>query len=126
MLYEVITAMGLKLLYGIETDINSEKLYKLSRLVSKMMKIPVPANKALVGDNAFAHEAGIHVDGLMKNTETYEPISPDAVGNKRKIILGKHSGKAALKYKLELMNIGLSHEHRITSYNVCYTKLLRH
>nr|WP_269479011.1 (R)-citramalate synthase [Methanococcus vannielii] len=109
--------MGLKSLYNINTDIESEKLYKISRIVSKMMKIPVPANKALVGDNAFSHEAGIHVDGLMKNTETYEPISPEMVGNRRKIILGKHSGKAALKYKLELMNIGLSHEQFEEAYS---------
>ncbi|AEK20049.1 (R)-citramalate synthase [Methanococcus maripaludis] len=109
--------MSLKSLYDIETGIDTEKLHKISRIVSKYMKIPVPANKALVGDNAFAHEAGIHVDGLMKSTETYEPIHPETVGNRRKIILGKHSGKAALKYKLEIMNIGLSHEEFEETYS---------
>ena len=102
--------MALHTLYGIKTNVKTEKLYETSRVVSRLMKLPVPPNKAIVGDNAFAHEAGIHVDGLIKNTQTYEPISPEAVGNRRRIILGKHSGKAALKYKLELMNINLTSE----------------
>ncbi|MBW9222570.1 2-isopropylmalate synthase [Methanothermococcus sp. SCGC AD-155-C09] len=102
--------MALHTLYDIKTNIKTEKLYEVSRVVSRLMKLPVPPNKAIVGDNAFAHEAGIHVDGLVKNTQTYEPISPEVVGNKRRIILGKHSGKAALKYKLELMEISLSRE----------------
>ncbi len=102
-LEEVVTA--LKILYGYDTNIKMEKLYEVSRIVSRLMKIPVPPNKAIVGDNAFAHEAGIHVDGLIKNTETYEPIKPEMVGNRRRIILGKHSGRKALKYKLDLMGI---------------------
>ncbi|MDK2789955.1 MAG: (R)-citramalate synthase [Methanothermococcus sp.] len=102
--------MALHTLYNIKTNVKTEKLYKTSRMVSKYMNLPVPQNKAIVGDNAFAHEAGIHVDGLIKNTQTYEPIPPELVGNKRRIILGKHSGKAALKYKLELMNIELTDE----------------
>lgn len=109
--------MALHQLYNIKTNIKTEKLYETSRLVSKIMKIPVPPNKAIVGDNAFAHEAGIHVDGLIKNTQTYEPISPELVGNRRRIILGKHSGKAALKYKLELMGIELTKEEFEETYN---------
>ncbi|ENN96739.1 (R)-citramalate synthase [Methanocaldococcus villosus KIN24-T80] len=107
-LEEVVTA--LKFLYNIDTNVKLEKLYEVSRFVAKMMKLPVPFNKAIVGDNAFAHEAGIHVDGLIKNTETYEPIKPEMVGNRRRIILGKHSGRKALKYKLDLMNIEVSEE----------------
>ncbi|ADG13175.1 isopropylmalate/citramalate/homocitrate synthase [Methanocaldococcus infernus ME] len=107
-LEEVVTA--LKFLYNIETNIKLEKLYEVSRLVARLMKLPVPPNKAIVGDNAFAHEAGIHVDGLIKNTKTYEPISPEVVGNKRRIILGKHSGRKALIYKLKLMGIEASEE----------------
>ena len=102
--------MALHNLYNIKTKIITEKLYETSRVVSRLMKLPVPPNKSLVGDNAFAHEAGIHVDGLMKHTSTYEPLSPEEVGNKRRIILGKHSGKSALKYKLGLMNIPLNKE----------------
>jgi len=107
-LEEVVTA--LKVLYGYETNIKMEKLYEVSRVVSRLMKLPVPPNKAIVGDNAFAHEAGIHVDGLIKNTETYEPIKPEMVGNRRRIILGKHSGRKALKYKLDLMGIEVNEE----------------
>ncbi|AEF96853.1 2-isopropylmalate synthase [Methanotorris igneus] len=102
--------MALQVLYGYETNIKTEKLYETSRVVSRLMKLPVPPNKAIVGDNAFAHEAGIHVDGLIKNTQTYEPIQPELVGNRRRIILGKHSGRAALKYKLNLMGIEVSEE----------------
>ncbi|HIQ31979.1 MAG TPA: 2-isopropylmalate synthase [Methanothermococcus okinawensis] len=102
--------MALHVLYNIKTNIKTEKLYEVSRVVSRIMKIPVPPNKAIVGDNAFAHEAGIHVDGLIKNSQTYEPIPPEMVGNRRRIILGKHSGKAALKYKLDLMGVTLSEE----------------
>lgn len=107
-LEEVVAA--LKILYGYDTKIKMEKLYEVSRIVSRLMKLPVPPNKAIVGDNAFAHEAGIHVDGLIKNTETYEPIKPEMVGNRRRIILGKHSGRKALKYKLDLMGINVSDE----------------
>ncbi|WP_423792360.1 (R)-citramalate synthase [Methanocaldococcus indicus] len=107
-LEEVVCAM--KFLYGYDTNIKLEKLYEVSRVVARLMNLPVPPNKAIVGDNAFAHEAGIHVDGLIKNTKTYEPISPEIVGNKRRIILGKHSGRKALKYKLELMGIKVSEE----------------
>ena len=111
--------MALHNLYNIKTKIKTEKLYETSRLVSRLMKLPVSPNKSLVGDNAFAHEAGIHVDGLMKHTSTYEPLSPEEVGNKRRIILGKHSGKSALKYKLQLMDINLTNEQ----FNEVYEKI---
>ncbi|ACX72384.1 isopropylmalate/citramalate/homocitrate synthase [Methanocaldococcus vulcanius M7] len=107
-LEEVVSA--LTVLYNYKTNVKMEKLYEVSRLVSRLMKLPVPPNKAIVGDNAFAHEAGIHVDGLIKNTETYEPIKPEMVGNRRRIILGKHSGRKALKYKLDLMGIKVNED----------------
>jgi len=107
-LEEVVSA--LTILYNYKTNVKMEKLYEVSRLVSRLMKLPVPPNKAIVGDNAFAHEAGIHVDGLIKNTETYEPIKPEMVGNRRRIILGKHSGRKALKYKLDLMGIDVNED----------------
>ncbi|MCS3901377.1 (R)-citramalate synthase [Methanococcus voltae] len=111
--------MTLDKLYGIKSDINHSQLSKTSRLISKLVKVPIPANKSIVGENAFSHEAGIHVDGLIKNTSTYEPILPEEVGNNRKIILGKHSGKSALKYKLSLMNIGLNNKE----FNQVYDKV---
>ncbi|MBP2144157.1 D-citramalate synthase [Methanococcus voltae] len=111
--------MTLDKLYDIKSDIVHSQLSKTSRLISKLVKVPIPANKSIVGENAFSHEAGIHVDGLIKNTSTYEPILPEEVGNNRKIILGKHSGKSALKYKLSLMNIGLNNKE----FNQVYDKV---
>jgi 2-isopropylmalate synthase len=70
----------------------------------------MPVNKPIVGDNAFAHESGIHVHGILNNSSTYEPISPELVGHTRKIILGKHTGANALKSKLKDFHIDLNDE----------------
>lgn len=85
-------AVALHKLYGVSTNIKLQKLYIVSRLVEKLTGIIVPKNKAIVGDNAFAHESGIHVHGILGSPETYEPITPETVGRKRRIVLGKHSG----------------------------------
>lgn len=85
-------AVALKFLYGIETGIKYEKIAKVSRLVARLTGIPVPKNKAIVGENAFSHESGIHVHGVIRNPATYEPITPEQVGMSRRIIIGKHSG----------------------------------
>ncbi|MEM4190038.1 MAG: 2-isopropylmalate synthase [Candidatus Caldarchaeum sp.] len=85
-------AAALKFLYGVETNIRFEKIYKVSRLVEKLMGITVPKNKAIVGDNAFAHESGIHVHGILGNPTTYEPVMPELFGRRRRIVFGKHSG----------------------------------
>jgi 2-isopropylmalate synthase len=86
------------------TDIKSERLYDLSNLVSEMMRMPVQANKAIVGANAFAHSSGIHQDGFLKNSENYEIINPDDVGvPSSSIVLTARSGRAALKHRLELL-----------------------
>lgn len=90
-LEEVVVA--LHTLYGIQTGVKLEKIYRVSRLVEKFTGIIVPKNKAIVGENAFSHESGIHVHGIISSPKTYEPIEPERVGRKRKIILGKHSGK---------------------------------
>lgn len=88
--------------YGLHTNINSTHLYALSLLVSKMMRMPVQPNKAIVGRNAFAHSSGIHQDGMIKNRENYEILDPEDVGiPQSSIILTARSGKAALKYHLE-------------------------
>ncbi len=86
------------------TNIKSEKIYALSRMVSEMMRMPVQPNKAIVGANAFAHSSGIHQDGFLKNSENYEIINPDDVGvGCSSIVLTARSGRAALKHRLELL-----------------------
>jgi 2-isopropylmalate synthase len=87
--------------FGVTTNIKLDQLYKSSRLLSEITGVPVAPNKAIVGANAFAHEAGIHQDGILKNPLTYEIISPEMVGvPKRSLVLGKHSGRNALRVAL--------------------------
>jgi isopropylmalate/homocitrate/citramalate synthase len=90
----------LEALYGVKTGVRTERLVELSRVVEELSGIPVAANKALVGYNAFSHEAGIHTHGILANTLTYEPLQPERVGARRQMILGKHTGKAAVVEKL--------------------------
>ena len=97
--------MALYSLYKYTTRIDIKGLYTTSRLVSKLSGIPVAPNKAIVGGNAFTHEAGIHVHGLLANTATYEPITPELVGRERKIVLGKHAGRSSVV--LALKELGL-------------------
>ena len=97
--------MTLESLYGIKTEIQCQELYSLSRLVSRLTGIPVAPNKAIVGENAFTHEAGIHVHGLLADTSTYEPIHPETVGRKRRIVLGKHAGRSSVELALRELGI---------------------
>jgi len=97
--------MSLESLYGIKTAIRSSELYAISRLVSRLTSIPVAPNKAIVGENAFTHEAGIHVHGLLADTSTYEPIHPETVGRKRRIVLGKHAGRSSVELALRELGI---------------------
>ena len=92
--------MGLERLYRVSTGIRSDRLFELSRLVEELSGVPTPANKAIVGYNAFSHEAGIHTHGILSHTLTYEPIQPHVVGRKRQMVLGKHTGRAAIAEKL--------------------------
>ncbi len=92
--------MTLESLYKYRTRIKTEQLYELSTLVEKYSGIPLPPNKALVGYNAFSHEAGIHTHGVLRNSLTYEPLQPELLGRKRRFILGKHTGRAAIQEKL--------------------------
>ena len=88
----------------LHTNIKSEKIFALSKMVSEMMRMPVQPNKAIVGANAFAHSSGIHQDGFLKNSENYEIINPDDVGVPcSSIVLTARSGRAALKHRLELL-----------------------
>ncbi|MDP3103353.1 MAG: 2-isopropylmalate synthase [Candidatus Methanoperedens sp.] len=92
-------------LYKQETKIDLKGLYTTSHLVSRLCGIPVAPNKAIVGGNAFTHEAGIHVHGLLANTSTYEPITPELVGRERRIVLGKHAGRSSVVLALKDMGI---------------------
>ena len=93
--------MVLYSLYKYKTKIDIKGLYTTSRLVSRLSGIPVAPNKSIVGGNAFTHEAGIHVHGLLANTATYEPITPELVGRERKIVLGKHAGRSSVVLALK-------------------------
>ena len=92
--------MVLKNLYGYDTGIDTTRIYALSTLVSRLSKVSLATNKPIVGAMAFTHESGIHADGLLKDTTTYEPMSPEIVGRKRRIVLGKHSGSASVQAAL--------------------------
>lgn len=95
--------------FNFYTNIKTQELYKTSRLVSHLMGIQVQPNKAIVGDNAFRHESGIHQDGVLKMPKTYEIMRPEDVGFKEsKIVLGKHSGRHAFMRKLEELGIKLN------------------
>ena len=93
-----------------ETNIKSELIYETSRFVSKIVGIQVQPNKAIVGDNAFGHESGIHTHGVLNNPLTYEPISPELVGRKRWLQVGKHAGIHGMNAILEEYGIKPSEE----------------
>ena len=97
--------MTIEWLYKCKTGINTKEIFKTSRLVSRLTGIPVAPNKSLVGGNAFTHEAGIHVHGLLADTSTYEPIRPEVIGRERKIVLGKHAGKSSVTLAVKEMGL---------------------
>jgi 2-isopropylmalate synthase len=103
--------MALKTRYPIfklETGIDTTQISRVSKLVSNYTGMVVQPNKAIVGANAFAHEAGIHQDGMLKNNQTYEIMRPEDVGvNQSKLVLGKHSGRHALRARLAEMGHSL-------------------
>jgi 2-isopropylmalate synthase len=105
-LEEVVMALITR--YGIKMNIKTELLVNISEFVSRITGIKMPPNKAIVGENAFAHEAGIHVHGVLAKAETYEPITPEMVGHTRRIVLGKHTGAKAIKSKLVEYGIEMS------------------
>ena len=100
------------------TGINSERLYKTSRLVSQLTGMSVQRNKAIVGANAFAHESGVHQDGMLKERSTYEIMRPQDVGiDATELVLGKHSGRHAFKHHLDEMGLSLSAEELERAYD---------
>ena len=105
--------------YKVVTNIKLEMLYPTSRMLSTITGVSVPPNKAVVGANAFAHEAGIHQDGILKNPLTYEIIVPEKVGvPKRTLVLGKHSGRNALRSRLEELGFKTSDAELVECYRM--------
>jgi len=99
------------------TNVNTEQIYPSSRLLKKITGIMVPPNKAVVGKNAFQHEAGIHQDGVLKNKLTYEIMTPESVGIPgSRLVLGKHSGRHAFKDRMEELGFDLSDEQFQTAF----------
>ena len=109
-LEEVIMAMRTRqAVFPYETGINTTHIYPTSRMLSSITGIKVQPNKAIVGANAFAHEAGIHQDGVLKNALTYEIMKPETVGlNESQLVLGKHSGRHAFRVRLKTLGYVLS------------------
>jgi 2-isopropylmalate synthase len=109
-LEEIVMALKVREnLLNLQTNIKTEEIYNTSKMVSSFTGIIVQPNKAIVGDNAFAHEAGIHQDGVLKDRNTYEIMTPQTVGYpKTKIVLGKHSGKHGLKVRLSELGYSLN------------------
>jgi len=98
-------------IFGLETGIDTTQISRISRMVSNYTGIAVQPNKAIVGANAFAHEAGIHQDGQLKNQSTYEIMRPETVGlSHSKLVMGKHSGRHALKVRLSELGFDLDEE----------------
>ncbi|MDD3984498.1 MAG: 2-isopropylmalate synthase [Methanobacterium sp.] len=97
--------ISLSSLYNIKTDINFKMLYEMSKTVARTTGIYLQPNKAIVGENAFAHESGIHADGVIKNAKTYEPITPELVGHRRRFVMGKHVGSHIIRKRIKEMGL---------------------
>jgi len=108
-LEEVVMAIKTRAdVFGIDTHVISEQIYPTSRLLSQVTGLSIPINKPVVGENAFAHEAGIHQDGVLKDKKTYEIMRPEDVGlSSNRLVLGKHSGRHAFAERLKQLGIDL-------------------
>jgi 2-isopropylmalate synthase len=102
--------LGCELIHGIETCIDTKRIWETSRLVERLSGIKVMPNFPIVGMNAFAHESGVHVHGVLKKASTYEAIKPEMVGAKRRIMIGKLVGSAGVKDRLNAMDIKVTDE----------------
>ena len=101
----------------VQTGINTREFYRTSRMVADMLGMPVPANKAVVGRNAFAHSSGIHVDGFLKKRETYEIMRPETIGlAESRVVLTARTGRHGLRHRLEEMGYTLSQEEMEKTY----------
>jgi 2-isopropylmalate synthase len=107
---------------GLDTNVNTEEIYKSSKLLTTLTGMMVQRNKAIVGANAFAHEAGIHQDGMLKSRITYEIMTPQSVGIKHStLVLGKHSGRHALKQRYAELGYELSDQELEQAYQTFCT-----
>ena len=102
-------AIALHHVYDIET-VELAELYDLARVVSQYTGVPLPPNKAVIGQNAFAHESGIHTDGTLKDERMYEPYPPELVGRERRLVLGKHTGRAGAQATLAEHGVSVTDE----------------
>lgn len=100
--------LALSQFYNIKTRIKLKKLYEVSQLVERYTNLPVPPTKSVVGANAFSHEAGIHTHGVLAHPLTYEPISPEVVGQRRRLVFGKHVGSHAILSELKRLGLRAS------------------
>jgi len=108
----------------IDTNINTQKITPMSRMISSLMNMPVQPNKAIVGRNAFAHSSGIHQDGVLKNRESYEIIDPKDVGlDENSIVLTARSGRAALKHRLSVLGVDVKDNERLDEIYQEFLKL---
>ena len=109
---------------GVDTNVNTAWICPASRMVSSLMNMPVQANKAIVGRNAFAHSSGIHQDGVLKNADTYEIINPKDVGlDDSSIVLTARSGRAALRHRLGVLGVKITDEGRLDDIYRNFLKL---
>jgi 2-isopropylmalate synthase len=109
--------MALHTTYDRKTKINTKLLYETSRLISRITGIMLQPHKAIVGENAFAHESGIHTKGVVVKPETFEPLKPEMVGRKRKIVAGKLAGRRGIKAELEASGIYVNNEQLNEIFN---------
>ncbi|MDD4865870.1 MAG: homocitrate synthase [Mycobacterium sp.] len=103
--------MGLRHLYGMDPGLDTTRFRVLACLVARAARRPLPAGKAVVGNSVFTHESGIHVDGVLKAAATYEPFDPAEVGGRRRLLVGKHSGRSSLRRVLAQYGIAADEQH---------------
>jgi 2-isopropylmalate synthase len=108
----VETVMSLNAIYGLKTKIHTEYLFETAKLVERFSGVQIPITKPIVGENAFSHESGIHAHGVIEKSETFEPgiMTPEMVGHRRRIVLGKHTGRHSIVKKLSEIGMVLPSE----------------
>ena len=118
-LEEVVMALNVRRdALGVETGINAKQIYQTSRMLSTMIGFPIARNKAIVGENAFSHEAGIHQHGVLANRQTYEIMTPESVGrSESRLVLGRHSGMHGFKRRLTELGIEITEEEAKRVYD---------
>ena len=119
--------MALRHACGIEPGIDTRRFFELSQLVGLASRRPVPEWKAVVGERVFAHESGLHADGVLKHPGNYEGFDPAEVGLDRLIVLGKHSGSHGLRHRLATLDIALTvgEEQRVLNLVRCRSQQLK-